>query len=215
MVLFAFSLSDQVEKYGAYVGIACFFGLAVLSLLYFAQAREVKRLRDWAGRAPELGSELEQAVREFEDRLRRAPVARPQPQPVAVPEPVVANGAVKLKPAEVAALAFARSAGVREPHEPKHHPPVRVAAAAAVAAPRRHGAGRACACAPRSRAGAGSGRRADQRRRRRSRTPAAACRARPRPRRAASSRCRRAARRRRRAAPRPRRGGRATPAPSC
>jgi hypothetical protein len=43
------------------------------------------------------------------------------------------NGAVKLKPAEVAALAFARSAGVHEPHEP--HPPLVPAAAAAVAAP--------------------------------------------------------------------------------
>src|ERR671912_44527 len=53
MVWFAFSVQDQVEKYGAYVGIAAFFGLAVLSLLYFSQARELKRLREWAGRAPE------------------------------------------------------------------------------------------------------------------------------------------------------------------
>ena len=53
MVLLAFSVQDQVEKYGAYVGIAAFFGLAILSLLYVAQAREVKRLREWAGRAPE------------------------------------------------------------------------------------------------------------------------------------------------------------------
>ena len=44
MVWFAFSMEDQVEKYGAYVGIAAFFGLAVLSLLYFSQARELKRL---------------------------------------------------------------------------------------------------------------------------------------------------------------------------
>ena len=50
--LLAFSLQDQVEKYGAYVGIAAFFGLAVLSLLYFAQARELKRLREWAGARP-------------------------------------------------------------------------------------------------------------------------------------------------------------------
>ena len=62
MVLFAFSLQDQVEKYGAYVGIAAFFGLAVLSLLYFAQARELKRLREWAGRAPERAQELEERV---------------------------------------------------------------------------------------------------------------------------------------------------------
>ena len=73
MVLLAFSLQDQVEKYGAYVGIAAFFGLAVLSLLYFAQAREVKRLREWAGRAPERAAELEQAVAEHAEEVRRAP----------------------------------------------------------------------------------------------------------------------------------------------
>ncbi|MEZ0293139.1 MAG: hypothetical protein ACAH82_11390, partial [Solirubrobacteraceae bacterium] len=55
-------MEDQVEKYGAYVGIAAFFGLAVLSLLYFSQARELKRLREWAGRAPERAQELEQRV---------------------------------------------------------------------------------------------------------------------------------------------------------
>jgi hypothetical protein len=135
MVLLAFSLQDQVEKYGAYVGIAAFFGLAVLSLLYFAQAREVKRLREWAGRAPERAAELEQAVAEHAEEVRRTPV--PAPQPVAAkPQPVVANGAVKLKPAEVAALAFARAAGVHEPHEPKPHAaPVPAAAVAAPAPP--------------------------------------------------------------------------------
>src|SRR3954469_4488763 len=135
MVLLTFSLQDQVEKYGVYVGIAAFFGLAVLTLLYFAQAREIKRLREWAGRAPERAAELEQAVAEHAEEVRRAPVAEPvAPQPAAVPEPVAANGAVKLKPEEVAALAFARAAGVREPHEPKPHP-VPAAAPVAVAAP--------------------------------------------------------------------------------
>src|SRR5687767_9233200 len=62
MVLFALSFESEVEKYGAYVGIAAFFGLAVLSLLYFSQARELKRLREWAGRAPERARELEQRV---------------------------------------------------------------------------------------------------------------------------------------------------------
>src|SRR3954466_13850952 len=52
-VLFAFSLQHEVEKYGPYVGLAAFLGLAILTVLYFAQARELKRLRDWAGRAPE------------------------------------------------------------------------------------------------------------------------------------------------------------------
>ena len=128
MVLIAFSLQAEVEKYGAYVGIAAFFGLAILSLLYFAQAREVKRLREWAGRAPERAAELEQAVLDHAEEVRRAPATPvPAPQPVAQPlSPSVAvaatNGVVKLKPEEVAALAFARAAGVHEPHEPKAHP---------------------------------------------------------------------------------------------
>src|SRR4051812_1029723 len=104
MVLLAFSLQDQVEKYGAYVGIAAFFGLALLSLLYFAQAREVKRLREWAGRAPERAVELEQAVVQQAELARRTPA--PQAQPVAAQaKPVAApagNGSVKLQPAEVA-----------------------------------------------------------------------------------------------------------------
>src|SRR6201991_4128445 len=99
MVLLAFSLQDQVEKYGAYVGIAAFFGLAILTLLYFAQAREVKRLREWAGRAPERAAELEQAVAEHAQEVRRAPAPAvvAQPQRTVVPEPaVVSNGVVKL-----------------------------------------------------------------------------------------------------------------------
>lgn len=137
MVFLAFSLQEQVEKYGAYIGIAAFFGLAVLTLLYFAQAREVKRLREWAGRAPERAAELEQAG--YAQEVRRAPAVQPvaaQPQRVAQAQPVTAvtaNGAVQLKPEEVAALAFARAAGVHEPHEPKHHPAPAAVAASAVA----------------------------------------------------------------------------------
>jgi hypothetical protein len=44
---------DLIERVGAYVGIAAFLGLAILTLLYFSQARDVRRLREWAGRAPE------------------------------------------------------------------------------------------------------------------------------------------------------------------
>ena len=86
MVFLAFSLQDQVEKYGAYVGIAAFFGLAVLTLLYFAQAREVKRLRAWAGRMPERAEDLEYAY-EYAEEARRGPAPQPQAQPVAQPQP--------------------------------------------------------------------------------------------------------------------------------
>jgi len=44
---------DQIEQIGALLGLAAFLGLAVLVLLYFQQARDVRRLREWAGRAPE------------------------------------------------------------------------------------------------------------------------------------------------------------------
>ena len=78
VVLFAFSLQDQVEKYGAYVGLAAFIGLAVLTLLYFAQARELKRLRDWAGRAPERAQEMEaRVVAQAADALRTPAPAKP------------------------------------------------------------------------------------------------------------------------------------------
>src|SRR4051812_41281946 len=76
MVLFAFSLQAEVEKYGAYVGIAAFFGLAVLTILYFAQARELRRLRDWAGRAPERAQEVEARALAGAEALHRQPAPR-------------------------------------------------------------------------------------------------------------------------------------------
>ena len=56
----ALSVSEQIKDAGAYAGLASILGLAVLSLLYFGQARELKRLRDWAGRAPERTAELQE-----------------------------------------------------------------------------------------------------------------------------------------------------------
>src|SRR3954466_8789853 len=81
----ALSLQDKAQQYGSYAGIAAVFGLGVLSLLYFAQAREVKRLREWAGRAPERAAELEaRAVAAAEQRLN-AP--EPEAAPAAAPVP--------------------------------------------------------------------------------------------------------------------------------
>jgi hypothetical protein len=56
------AVTDPLVKVGAYAGYASIIGLAVMALLYFAQAREVKRLREWAGRAPERDAELAQRV---------------------------------------------------------------------------------------------------------------------------------------------------------
>ncbi|HEX6602590.1 MAG TPA: LytR C-terminal domain-containing protein [Solirubrobacterales bacterium] len=51
-------MKTLIHDVGAYAGIAAFIGLAVLSLLYFAQARDVRRLREWAGSAPERDAEM-------------------------------------------------------------------------------------------------------------------------------------------------------------
>ena len=42
-----------VRELGAVAGVAAALGLVVLSALYVAHGRDVKRLREWAGRAPE------------------------------------------------------------------------------------------------------------------------------------------------------------------
>ncbi|MCW3029973.1 MAG: LytR family transcriptional regulator, partial [Solirubrobacterales bacterium] len=59
---FALSLSSKVTQIGAIAAFAALLGIAVLALLVFTQARELRRLREWAGRAPERAAEAEQRV---------------------------------------------------------------------------------------------------------------------------------------------------------
>ncbi len=58
----AASAGGLVEQIGSYAGYAAIVGLGIMGLLYFSQAREVKRLREWAGREPERAAELAQRV---------------------------------------------------------------------------------------------------------------------------------------------------------
>jgi len=95
-----------VQEIGSYAGFAAVVGLAVLSALYFSQARDVKRLREWAGRAPERAAEQEariaaqaqaQAAQAQEQRTAAAaaagaatvaaPAVRPQAAPPAAGAP--------------------------------------------------------------------------------------------------------------------------------
>jgi len=69
--------SALVEQIGSYAGLAAMLGLAVMALLYFSQAREVRRLREWAGREPERAAELAQRVKD--DPQRRVVAAPLQP----------------------------------------------------------------------------------------------------------------------------------------
>src|SRR3954468_17402773 len=128
-LVIALSISDRIEKYGAICGYAAILGLAVLSLLYFAQAREVKRLREWAGRAPERDADLQQRV--IADAQRRAqiqatpaPAQRPPagaPATGAAPRP--GNGGAQPAPAQPGA-----------PGKPAVAAPAATAAGAAAAA---------------------------------------------------------------------------------
>jgi LytR cell envelope-related transcriptional attenuator len=55
-------MSGLLKDVGAVAGLASFLGLALLSLLYFAQARDVRRLRDQASFLVEGGSEDGESV---------------------------------------------------------------------------------------------------------------------------------------------------------
>ncbi len=46
-----------IEQIGAFAGLAAFLGLAVLALLSFTHGRDIRRLREWAGSAPERDAE--------------------------------------------------------------------------------------------------------------------------------------------------------------
>ena len=74
----ALSLSSTFTKIGAIAAFAALLGIAILSLLVFSQARELKRLREWAGRAPERAADMEQRVQLRGGRARSAAGARRQ-----------------------------------------------------------------------------------------------------------------------------------------
>ena len=101
---------EIIQDIGSYAGFAAVVGLAVLSALYFSQARDLKRLREWAGRAPERAADQPQPARVVAQPQQRAgaPGAAPPPaaaaataagqgrQPAAQP----ANGDSEGEPAE-------------------------------------------------------------------------------------------------------------------
>jgi LytR cell envelope-related transcriptional attenuator len=55
-------LLKLIEQIGSFAGLAAFLGLGVFALLSFAQARDIRRLRDWAGSAPERDAERKEST---------------------------------------------------------------------------------------------------------------------------------------------------------
>ena len=110
----AVAVTEQIERLGSYFGFAAVIGIGVLSLLYFAQAREVKRLREWAGRSPERDAELAQRVQsDAQRRVVAQPVVAPRPpaQPGSPATAAAQQADAARKAAAAALLAKAQQAG--------------------------------------------------------------------------------------------------------
>ena len=52
----------MIEQIGAFAGLAAFLGLGVLALLSFTHGRDIRRLREWAGSAPERDADRKEAT---------------------------------------------------------------------------------------------------------------------------------------------------------
>jgi hypothetical protein len=71
---------ELIKEIGAFAGLLAFLGLAVLALLSFAQGRDLRRLREWAGSAPERDTERKEttsaAAAERAEEMRKLEEAR-------------------------------------------------------------------------------------------------------------------------------------------
>jgi hypothetical protein len=80
-------LVDVIQEIGAFAGLAAFLGLAILALLAFTQGRDIRRLREWAGSAPERDTERKEATSavaaQRAEELRRLDEARTAEQEAA------------------------------------------------------------------------------------------------------------------------------------
>jgi len=130
---------DVIQDVGAYAGFAAVVGLAVLAALFFSQARDLRRLREWAGRAPERTAEqgafqaatpeqtAQQAARPAAAGAVKAipavkpagakpePGEKPAPAKPGAPAPAGKPGAAPPVPATAAAMAAGAAATASGP----------------------------------------------------------------------------------------------------
>jgi hypothetical protein len=71
---------ELIKDIGSYAGLVAFVGLALLALLSFTQGRDIRRLREWAGSAPERDADRKEttsaAAAERAEEMRRLEEAR-------------------------------------------------------------------------------------------------------------------------------------------
>jgi len=121
-VIFALSIHSFVTRIGAYAGFAAVIGLALLAILLFAQARELRQLREWGAHAHDRIGELERRLAAALELARRAGAS----QRTMAPGARAAGGPA---PPHVGAPAAGRRAGT--------HPAARGPVAARTSAPTR------------------------------------------------------------------------------
>ena len=126
---FAFSVHHFINSVGAYAGFAAIIGLAILVLLYFAQARETASLREQAYEAAQHVQQLENRLAQLL-RMPAAPPVQAQPGPP-VREPVPSRAGA---PAAVGAAAGAATAVATARTAPDIGAPAGVGAPALTAA---------------------------------------------------------------------------------
>jgi hypothetical protein len=71
---------ELIKEIGAFAGLVAFLGLALLALLSFTHGRDIRRLREWAGSAPERDAERKEttsaAASERAEEMRKLEGAR-------------------------------------------------------------------------------------------------------------------------------------------
>jgi hypothetical protein len=100
-------MSSLLKDVGAVAGLASFLGLALLALLYFAQARDLRRLRENADFLVESGSQDGEAVTPAE-RAATAVAARKPEEAAAAAAATAPNEAEAFRRAELARQAAER-----------------------------------------------------------------------------------------------------------
>src|SRR4051812_14109218 len=102
-------MSSLLKEVGAVAGLASFLGLALLALLYFAQARDVRRLRDQASFLVERGSEDGESVAPAEREAAAVASTTKEPDEAAAAAAATApNEAEAFRRAELARQAAER-----------------------------------------------------------------------------------------------------------
>jgi hypothetical protein len=110
---------ELIKEIGSYAGLVALFGLALLVLLYFSQARDVRRLREWAGAAPEVAelsaAEAEELRKREEERVREEELRRQEEEAEAEREARRQRRALGVGESRFASLRARFTEGLPEP----------------------------------------------------------------------------------------------------